>query len=97
MQLALGQVGLRTDYARTLTALYQAENTALEPRVRLAITDAQIKLEGERANLSARTQTMSDRVQAALGNAKMTADAAAASWNGIGAGASISGQDSTSG
>lgn len=97
MQLALGQVGLRTDYARTLTALYQAENAALEPRVRLAITDAQIKLEGERANLSARTQTMSDRVQAALGNAKMTADAAAASWNGIGAGASISGQDSTSG
>lgn len=96
MQLATGLAGLRTDMARALTSLYQAEVTALEPRVRLAITDAQIKEQGQEANLRARVQTLEARVQAVLGNAKMTADAAAASWNGIGAGASISGSDSSS-
>lgn len=95
MQLATGLAGLRTDLARAMTALYQAEVAALEPRVRLAITDAQIKLEGQQANLRAQLQTLSDRVQAALANAKMTADAAAASLNGIGAGATITGSDSS--
>lgn len=96
MQLATGLVGLKTDLARSLTAMYQAEVAALEPKVRLAITDAQLKLDASRSNLDAELKTLTERVNAALAHAKMVADAAAASLNGIGAGASISGSDSSS-
>lgn len=96
MQLATGLVGLKTDLARSLTALYQAQVAALEPKVRLAITDAQLKLDASRANLDSELKTLTERVNAALAHAKMVADAAAASLNGIGAGASISGSDSSS-
>lgn len=96
VQLATGLVGLKTDLARSLTALYQAEVAALEPKVRLAITDAQLKLDASRANLDAELKTLTERVNAFLAHAKMVADATAASLNGIGAGASISGSDTSS-
>ncbi|NDZ11482.1 hypothetical protein C7T35_01450 [Variovorax sp. WS11] len=96
MQLATSMVGLRTDLARSLVALYSAETAALEPRVRLAIQDADIKLRGQEANLRAKSQAIEDRARAALSNAQMVASAAAASLNGINASAGISGSDSTS-
>lgn len=95
-QFASTMAGLKTDFARTMVALYQAENTALEPRIRLNIQDAELKMRGEEANLRARSATDENRARAAAATAQMVANAAAASLNGINAGASISGSDSTS-
>lgn len=94
--LATAMVSVRSDLARNLVALYQAESAALEPRVRLAIADAQIKEAGNEANLRSKNQTLGDRVQAAIAALTSTTQVAAASLNGINAGASISGSDSTS-
>lgn len=96
MQLATSMAGLKNEAARTLTALYSAQTAALEPRVRLAIADADIQQQGATANLRARTETAQMRAQGMLANLKMMGDSAAASFNGIGAGASISGTDSSS-
>lgn len=94
--LATAMISVRSDLARNLVALYQAESAALEPRVRLAIADAQIKEAGNEANLRSKNQTLNDRVQAAVAALTSTTQVAAASLNGISAGASISGQDSSS-
>jgi hypothetical protein len=94
--LATAMVSVRSDLARNLVALYQAESAALEPRVRLAIADAQIQQAGNEANLRSKIQVMGDRVQAAIAALTSTTQVAAASLNGIGAGASISGGDSSS-
>lgn len=95
VSLATAMVGVRSDLARNLVALYQAESAALEPRVRLAIADAQIQQAGNEANLRAKVQTLNDRVQAAIAALTSTTQVAAASLNGINAGASISGTDSS--
>lgn len=84
-QLATSLSGLKDDAARTLVALYQAQNSALEPFVRLEITDAELKQRAEEANLRAKVETAQLRAQAALANLRMVGDAAAASLNGIGA------------
>lgn len=94
--LATAMVSVRSDLARNLVALYQAESAALEPRVRLAIADAQIKQSGNEANLRSKNQTLNDRVQAAIAALTTTTQVAAASLNGINAGASVSGSDSSS-
>ena len=91
--LARTLTGLRTDFSRSLVSLYQAEAAALEPRVRLAIADAEIKSRGGEANLRAKSAAIDDRARAALAYAQSVASAAAASLNGINAGASISGSD----
>lgn len=85
MQLATSMAGLKNEAARTLIALYQAQNTALEPLIRLNITDAELKERAAEANARARTDTAQLRVQTVLANVKMVGDAAAASLNGIGA------------
>lgn len=77
-------------------ALYSAETAALEPRVRLAITDAQLRLEGEKANLNSRINSIDKKVKAMLAGAQMVAQQAAASLNALHAQATISGIDSTS-
>jgi hypothetical protein len=77
--------GLRNDAARTLVALYQAQNAAIEPFLRLEITDAELKERAQEANLRARTETAQMRAQAALANLHMVGVAASASLNGIGA------------
>lgn len=94
--LARTLTGLRTEFSRSLVALYQAETAALEPRVRLAIADADLKSRGAEANLRAKSAAIEDRARAALAYAQSVASAAAASLNGINAGASISGGDSSS-
>lgn len=85
-QLATSISGLQNEAARTLVALYQAQTAALDPFVKLSVTDAQLKDAAEQANLRAKTETAQMRVQAALSNVKMVGDAAAASFNSIHAG-----------
>ncbi|MNV95063.1 hypothetical protein D3C71_1899160 [compost metagenome] len=87
---------MKTEFARSLVALYSAETQALEPRVRLAIADGQLKMQGADVNLRAKSQALDSRVRAALEQAQQIATAASASLNGISAGASISGNDSSS-
>ncbi|BEP34348.1 hypothetical protein GmRootV59_13220 [Variovorax sp. V59] len=96
MQLATAQVGFQTEYARTLVQFYTAQVQATDPRIRLSIADAQLQTQAGEANLRAKSQAISDRLRAALVNAQSVASAAAASLNGINAGASISGSDSSS-
>ena len=87
-QLATSMSGLKNDAARTLVSLYQAQSAALDPFIRLSITDAQLKEQAAEANLRAKTETAQMRAQTVLANLKMLGDAAAASLNGIGAGVS---------
>lgn len=95
MQLATGLANIRSELARNLVALYTAQNAALEPRVRLAITDAQLKLEASKANLQAQSSTTELKVRAAIAGAQMVAAMASAAINAIGARASISGSDTS--
>lgn len=94
-QLATSLAGLKTELARALTAMFTAEVAALEPFVRLNITDAQLQSEANSANLRAKSTAQGQRVQAALANADMVGRAAASSLNGIGAEARITGSDSS--
>ena len=54
MQLATSLADLRTKFNQSMVALYSAEAAALEPRVRLAIADADLKMRGEEANQRSR-------------------------------------------
>lgn len=96
VQLATSLAGLKTSLAQALTSMYSAQVTALEPFVRLNITDAQLQSAANQANLNAKSQAVSDRVRAALANASTIGGIVASSWNGLNAGASISGSDSSS-
>lgn len=88
LQLVSALSGMKSDAARTLVSLYQAQNAALEPLIRMDIADAELKARAAEANLRAQTETAQVRVQTALASLKMVGDAAAASLNGIGAGVS---------
>lgn len=87
-QLATSLSGLKNDAARTLVSLYQAQSAALEPFLRLEITDAELKERANEANLRAKMETAKLRADAALANLRMVGDAAAASLNGISTGVS---------
>ena len=95
MKLATGLANIKGDLARALTALYQAEVAALEPRVRMAITDAELQQRASEANMKAQVDMIQAKLQGALGAAQMLATQAAAGLNAINAQASISGADST--
>jgi len=88
MQMATSMSGLKNEAARTLVALYQAQSAALDPFVRLSITDAQLHQSAAEANLRARSETARMRVDVALAKSKMAADAVSASLNAISAGMS---------
>lgn len=96
MKLATGLVNLRSELARNLVMLYSAQVQASEPRVRLAIADADIKMRGKEANLRAQEQTIDAKVRAALAGAQLVASMASAGINAINAQTSISGSDSSS-
>ncbi|BEP54543.1 hypothetical protein GmRootV118_17870 [Variovorax sp. V118] len=96
MKLATGLAGLRTDLARALTQMYSAEAAALEPRVRLSIADADLKMRGEEANIRAATGAVDAKVRATMAGAQMFGTQAAAGLNAINTSASISGSDSSS-
>lgn len=85
-QLASSLAGTKNDAARTLVSLYQAQNTALEPFIRLSITDAELKSRAEEANLRAFMDTSQLRAQTVLAQVKMVGDTVAGSLNGIHAG-----------
>lgn len=85
-QMATSMSGLKNEAARTLVSLYQAQNSALEPFIRLSITDAELNERAQEANLRAQTETAQLRAQSALANMRMVGDAAAASLNGISSG-----------
>jgi len=93
-QLATSVSGLKNEASRTLVSLYQAQSAALEPFLRLEITDAELKERAQEANLRAKMETAKLRADAAMANLRMVGDAAAASLNGIGA--SVSNQMSSS-
>lgn len=80
--------GLKNEAARTLLGLYQAQNAAIEPLIRMNITDAELRQRAHEANSRATTEAAQLRVQTVLSNVKMVGDAAAASLNGINAGVS---------
>lgn len=96
MQLATGLSNIKSDVARNLVALYSAQTAALQPRVQLAITDANLKLEAAKANLQAVASSVDAKVRAALAGAQLVASMASAGINAIGGRASISGSDSSS-
>lgn len=96
MQLATGLTGLQNEYLRSLVAYYGAEVAAAEPLVRLAITDATLKLQAEQANLTAQSASQDQKVKAALAAMQVVATQASAGINAIGGRASISGSDSSS-
>lgn len=96
MQLATATANIEGDFARTLVSFYTAQTAAADPRIRLSIANAQLQSQGNEANLRAKTTTIDARARLAQASAQMVATAAAASLNGINAGASISGSDSSS-
>lgn len=93
MQLATGVAGLRTAFANSLTALYTAEVKALEPRIQLQITDAQLKLQAAQTNVQSLINSIEQKVKAALMAAQTAAQMASAGINGVNAQSSVSGQD----
>lgn len=97
MQLATGLAGLENDFARTLTSLYQAEVTALQPKIQLQLAQANLQLEVGKSNLASLIAGMEDRVKSALGAMQILGSVSSAGINAIQAGSSISGSDSTSG
>lgn len=96
MQLATGLAGIRSELARSLVAMYSAEVTAAEPRIRLAITDAQLRQSAAEANLRSDMASIDAKVRALMAAMQALAQQAAAGLNAINSSASISGQDSTS-
>lgn len=96
VRLATGLSGLKTEVLRAMTALYAAEVGALDPLVRLNITDAQLKQAAQEANQKAELSAIQIRAQAATDAARMVGTAAAAALNGVNVSAHISGSDSSS-
>lgn len=96
MQLATGLAGIRSELARNLVAMYTAEVTAAEPRIRLAITDAQLRQSANEANLRSDMASIQLKVQALMEAMKTLAQQAATGLNAINAQAQISGSDTTS-
>ncbi|MGJ3704654.1 hypothetical protein [Variovorax sp. AFSI2.2] len=95
MSLATGLANIRSEASRALVALYSAESAALQPRVQLAIADADLKMRGEQANLQAQMNSLESKVRAAIAGAQLVGQQAAAGLNAINSSASISGSDTT--
>lgn len=96
MQLTTGLADTETRFNQSMVALYSAQIAALDPKIRLQLADANLKLEAEKANLQAKENSIEQKVRAATGGAQMVAQQASAGLNAINAQASISGQDVTS-
>lgn len=94
-QLALSQVDAKVKMVQAMTSLYGAEVAALDPVVKLAVTQADIDMRGMEANARGEMTALESRVRAAVGFAEMLGAQAAAGLNALNASASISGSDST--
>lgn len=85
VQLATSQVEAKTRMAQALTSFYQAEVSAQELPVRLAIADAQADVTIRQANLAAQTDNIKARVALVEAAAQSAGSAAAAAMNALGA------------
>lgn len=81
---------MKNDAARTLVSLYQAQNAALEPFLKIEMADAELKARAQEANLRAKMDVAKLKIDSVMANLKMVGDAAASSLNGISAGANNS-------
>lgn len=79
--------GIKNEAAKTLVSLYNAQSAALDPFIKLEVTDAELKARAQESNLKSKMQTAEMRMQSTMANLKMVGDAAASSLNGISAGA----------
>lgn len=82
-------------FASTLTDFYRAQIAAAEIPVRVATTNAELKVRVNEQNLRVAMETLTQRVSAVLANAQMLATQAAAAFNAMHTQASVSGNDST--
>jgi hypothetical protein len=96
MQLTTGLAGVRSEAARNMVALYTAQSAAADPRIRLAITDAQLRQQAGEANLKSDVASIDAQARASLAAAQMFGTQAASGFNALHAGATIGAQDSTS-
>lgn len=94
-QLALSQVDAKVKMVQAMTSLYSAEVAAMDPTVKLAITQADMDMRGLEANARGEMVAIESRVRAATSFAEMLGAQAAAGLNALNASASISGSDST--
>lgn len=86
-QLTTSLSGMKNEAARTLVSLYQAQSAALDPFLKIEMTDAELKARAFQLNAQMQTDVMKMKMDATLANLKMVGDAAASSLNGISAGA----------
>jgi hypothetical protein len=96
MELATKLSSIRGETARNMATMYSAQVEAAKPAIQLAIADANVRSEGNRANLNAQIGSIESRVKAAITGAQMLGTMGAAGINAINAQASISGNDSSS-
>ncbi|RZL88834.1 MAG: hypothetical protein EOP82_21700 [Variovorax sp.] len=94
--LATKLSSIRSEVARNLVQMYAAQTSAMDPIVRIATTNANIQLEGLKANQTATLTSIDAKVKAALAGATMVGQQSAAGINAINSSSSISGSDSTS-
>lgn len=95
MQLTTGLANVRSEAARAMVQLYSAEIAASEPRIRLAITDAQLRQSTNEANLRSDMASLDAKVRAFLAAVQMLASQASAGLNAINVQAQVSGSDVT--
>lgn len=91
MKLATGLSGLQYEFMRSLTAMYTAQVSALEPQIRMIITDAELRQKSDQANLNAKMASIDAKVKAAMAAAQLVGTQSAAGINAIGARLSRSG------
>lgn len=96
MKLATGLSGLQYEFMRALTAMYTAQVSALEPQIRMIITDAELRQKSDQANLNAKMASIDAKVKAAMAAAQLVGTQSAAGINAIGARSSISANDGSS-
>lgn len=89
-RVATGLAGLKNDFARTLAQLYSAEVSALDPIVKIGITNAELKQRANEALLQANVSMAKMRIDAAVAGAQMLGTQAAAGINAVSAGARVS-------
>lgn len=91
--LASSFAGLRNQVAQALVSLYSAQVNALDPSVRIAITDAQLTQAANEANQKASLQIIDERVKAALQAADVCARVAAAACNAVSTSLQLQGRE----
>lgn len=79
----------------TMTDFFRAQVQAAEIPVRVATTNAELKVRTNEANLRTAMETLNARVNAVMANAQMVGTQAAAALNAIHTQASVAGTDQT--